>query len=94
MEGEQSLAKKEQLLEKYRREDFINEEGINVIEGYVKKKGFDSNVITPGTQFLSSVADAIRNYVRDRLTNNRLWKNLTVVFSDANCPGEGEHKIM
>jgi 5'-3' exoribonuclease 2 len=64
------------------------------IEAYVYKKSFDSNVITPGTTFLSGVADAIRSYVRDRLASHRLWKNLTVIFSDANCPGEGEHKIM
>lgn len=64
------------------------------IEAYVYKKSFDSNVITPGTTFLSGVADAIRSYVKDRLASHRLWKNLTVIFSDANCPGEGEHKIM
>ncbi len=58
------------------------------------KESFDSNVITPGTKFLSDVSERIRGYVRERLAKDRFWKNLTVVFSDANCPGEGEHKIM
>lgn len=64
------------------------------IEDYVNKKSFDSNLITPGTTFLSSVSEAIRGYIRERIATHRLWKNLTVVFSDASCPGEGEHKIM
>jgi len=37
---------------------------------------------------------AIRNYIKLRLATHRHWKHLTVIFSDASCPGEGEHKIM
>jgi 5'-3' exoribonuclease 2 len=40
------------------------------------------------------VASRIRVYIRRKLASDKIWKNLTVVFSDANCPGEGEHKIM
>lgn len=64
------------------------------IEDYVFKESFDSNLITPGTKFLRDVAERIRIYIRKRLGSDKNWKNLTVVFSDANCPGEGEHKIM
>jgi len=53
----------------------------------MNKKGFDSNVITPGTPFLDSLGTAIRNYVKNRLSTHRLWKDLTVIFSDANIPG-------
>jgi len=60
----------------------------------VVKESFDSNLITPGTKFLSEVSERIRAYIKKRLACDKLWKNLTVVFSDANCPGEGEHKIM
>lgn len=63
--------------------------GSTEIEDYVYRESFDSNLITPGTTFLSNVAERIRVYIRRKLATDRMWKNLTVVFSDANCPGEG-----
>jgi len=51
-------------------------------------------MITPGTTFLCSVADRIRDYIKRKMATDPLWKNIAVVFSDASCPGEGEHKIM
>jgi 5'-3' exonuclease len=36
---------------------------------------------------LCDVSDRIRSYVKKKLSTDKLWKNLTVVFSDANCPG-------
>ena len=55
---------------------------------------FDSNTITPGTKFLYDCSIAIRNYIKIRINNDPLWKNLIVIFSDASVPGEGEHKIL
>lgn len=63
-----------------------------------KQKGhfFDSNVITPGSNFLHKMSEAIRYYIHDRTTNDPLWQKLKfrVILSDANIPGEGEHKVM
>ncbi|KAH0618054.1 hypothetical protein JD844_017017, partial [Phrynosoma platyrhinos] len=69
-----------------------------VISGFLPpeevKERFDSNCITPGTEFMDNLAKCLRYYVADRLNNDPGWKNLTVILSDASAPGEGEHKIM
>ena len=59
-----------------------------------EKFKFDSNCITPGTEFLDQCSIAVRTYIKSRLNNDPLWKDLDVIFSDASVPGEGEHKIL
>jgi 5'-3' exoribonuclease 2 len=58
------------------------------------KDPWDSNVITPGTKFMLDLSEYIRFYIRKRISTDKAWKNVTVIFSDASIPGEGEHKIM
>jgi len=62
--------------------------------GEEKTQVFDSNCITPGTEFLASVSECIKYFIRKKIKEDPLWHNLKVVFSGHDVPGEGEHKIM
>lgn len=54
---------------------------------------FDSNCITPGTEFLLRISECIRYFIRKKIKEDPLWKNLSVIFSGPEVPGEGEHKV-
>nr|XP_056718503.1 5'-3' exoribonuclease 2 [Euleptes europaea] len=86
-EGVESVEEKQRI-----REEILGKGGYLPPEEI--KERFDSNCITPGTEFMDNLAKCLRYYIADRLNNDPGWKNLTVILSDASAPGEGEHKIM
>ena len=55
---------------------------------------FDSNCITPGTEFMDTVCKHIRYFIKKKVKEDPLWRDLEIVFSGGDVPGEGEHKIM
>lgn len=63
------------------------------IEKDLMEIGFDSNCITPGTVFMMKLHASIVSYIEERLSANPSWRDLTVIYSGCDVPGEGEHKI-
>ncbi|OII73101.1 exonuclease [Cryptosporidium ubiquitum] len=59
-----------------------------------KKNVFDSNCITPGTTFMYELRIQLEFFINHQINTDPLWKNLEVILSGADVPGEGEHKIM
>ena len=56
--------------------------------------GFDSNCISPGTQFMDSLSGFLDWYFQAQISSNPEWSNIEVLFSNEKVPGEGEHKII
>ncbi|KAG2447716.1 hypothetical protein HYH02_007176 [Chlamydomonas schloesseri] len=60
----------------------------------VPEDAFDSNCITPGTEFMARLGKHLRFFIRRKMADDPLWQKPNVVFSGHEVPGEGEHKIM
>uniref|UniRef100_A0A4W4G9K9 5'-3' exoribonuclease 1 n=1 Tax=Electrophorus electricus TaxID=8005 RepID=A0A4W4G9K9_ELEEL len=55
---------------------------------------FDSNCITPGTEFMARLQEQLKYFVHKKLSMDRMWQGVRVYLSGHETPGEGEHKIM
>lgn len=55
---------------------------------------FDSNCITPGTDFMARLQEQLKYFVHSKQSTDRSWQGVHVYLSGHETPGEGEHKIM
>lgn len=55
---------------------------------------FQNNCITPGTEFMSELNRQLRFFVAKKIEEDVKWRGFNILFSGADVPGEGEHKIM
>lgn len=71
--------------------DFVAKEG-----KLPDEESFDSNCITPGTEFMYRLGIAFRRWIAYKMETDPFWKDgkCEVVFSGPDVPGEGEHKVM
>ncbi|KAF5348597.1 hypothetical protein D9756_009691 [Leucocoprinus leucothites] len=55
---------------------------------------FDIYCIQPGTPFMIRLSEHLRYYINKKITDDANWRNVEVILSGPDVPGEGEHKIM
>ncbi|KAI9807063.1 MAG: hypothetical protein M1825_005780 [Sarcosagium campestre] len=55
---------------------------------------FDSNCITPGTEFMAKLTKQLKYFINKKVSEDVEWQGVEVVLSGHEVPGEGEHKIM
>lgn len=70
--------------------DFLTDE-LHTSQGIVS---FKNNSITPGTEFMIELIRHIKFFIQRKIHEDDNWKNVEVIFSGGDVPGEGEHKIM
>ncbi|OCK82120.1 5'-3' exoribonuclease 1, partial [Lepidopterella palustris CBS 459.81] len=59
-----------------------------------KEDAFDSNCITPGTEFMAKLTQQLKYFINKKVSEDIDWQGVEVVLSGHEVPGEGEHKIM
>lgn len=55
---------------------------------------FDSNAITPGTEFMAKLSVHLKYFIHKKVSTDSSWQNIEIILSGHEVPGEGEHKIM
>ena len=55
---------------------------------------FDSNCITPGTEFMNKLHLFMVEFIAKKIQNCQEWREVEIIYSGYDVPGEGEHKIM
>eukprot|EP01022_Parablepharisma_sp_SALTPOND_P027889 TRINITY_DN683_c0_g1_i1.p1 TRINITY_DN683_c0_g1~~TRINITY_DN683_c0_g1_i1.p1 ORF type:complete len:1361 (+),score=161.89 TRINITY_DN683_c0_g1_i1:90-4085(+) len=70
------------------------EEMTEMVKQYGGAELFDINAISPGTEFMHQLNEKVDFFLQRKINEDPLYQQIKIVFSNANVPGEGEHKIM
>lgn len=81
----------QQRQRRFRSAETMAEESKNEPGG---KAPFDSNCITPGTPFMARLSEVIKFYIQKKVKEDQSWRDVEIIFSGHEVPGEGEHKIL
>lgn len=92
IDGVAPVAKMKQ--QRLRRFKSINDKKVFDSIRYKHKKEipffWNNSAITPGTPFMKKITDKIKIWATNYATENKVQ----IIFSPANVPGEGEHKLL
>ncbi|KAK9879471.1 hypothetical protein WA026_006540 [Henosepilachna vigintioctopunctata] len=72
----------------------LEADAINKGEKLPSDPRFDSNCITPGTEFMARLHEQLKYFVVKKVSQDPLWRRCQIILSGHETPGEGEHKIM
>jgi len=87
----QRIRRFKSILDNSIKEDIARKHNVEYI------KPWNNSAITPGTEFMEKLTKAIINYCNIKKQNNisnKAREPVQYIFSTANTPGEGEHKIL
>jgi len=59
-----------------------------------KNPAFNSNAITPGTDFMDGLSIHIQKWIETKIKQDNYYSRLSIVFSNEKVPGEGEAKCL
>ncbi|KAF7492197.1 5'-3' exoribonuclease 1 [Sarcoptes scabiei] len=79
---------------KFKEMEQIRNQAIESGESSPETPTFDSNCITPGTEFMLKLNAHLIDFVAKKIQKSIEWQEITVIFSGCDVAGEGEHKIM
>ena len=99
LDGVSPIAKiSNQLEHRYSKNLYKSDKEITnfLYEIYLTKKNtFDKNEISPCTNFMIKLEQYLDNYIQQKIKDGaNIWKDINIILSGTNVPGEGEYKIM
>jgi 5'-3' exonuclease len=92
IDGIAPMGKQMQQRQRRFRTSINNDDVFNFEDTNNSYAQFDTNSISPGTNFMDLLCKKLSSYIKFKQSND--WSNIEVILSNDKVPGEGEHKII